>query len=189
MKAHLDRLRNMVQFVTGVDFDDNGVATGTGVDDDDKIDSAVGFHFGFYSRPKQGANGVVLKADGQGNSSFMFSWGDKQYALTLSRGEVGVQNAFGASTVWDKDGNVITTPGGSGKVKLGGASGLEPAVLGNTLQTRLADLESKFLSHVHTTALGACTAGGATGAVASIATTSTLPHAADNIKAASTEVK
>jgi hypothetical protein len=143
----------------------------------------------FTRGPKTARAESCIKADGQGNTSFLIAWRDKQYELSLQKGECGVQNAFGASTLWDKNGNVITTPGGSGKVQLGGASGNQPAVLGNTLQTRLADLEAKFLSHVHVTALGSCTAGGAVGAVASATTVSTLPHSADVIKSNTVEVK
>jgi hypothetical protein len=188
IERHLARLRLMVQFVTGVEIDGDGNATCQGADGEE-FAPTVGYHFGFYSRPAKSARGVIIKADGQGNTSFLIAWRDKQYELSLQKGECGVQNAFGASTLWDKNGNVITTPGGSGKVQLGGASGNQPAVLGNTLQTRLADLEAKFLGHVHATALGLCTAGGATGSVASAPTTSTLPHSADVIKSNTVEVK
>lgn len=109
----------MVQFVTGISFDDDGNATSKGMDDED-IESAVGWHFGFYSKPKDGPSGVVLKADGQGNTSFLIAYRDKQYELSLQKGECGVQNAFGASTKWDKNGNIISTPGGSGTVQLAG---------------------------------------------------------------------
>jgi len=187
-KGHLKRLSGMVQLVTDLIFDSDGNATCKGVDDDDELAPTVGWHFGFYSRPNDGGRGVVFKADGQGNTSFLLAWRNKQYELSLQKGEVGVQNAFGASTLWDKNGNITSVPGGSGKVLLGAASGTEPAVLGNKLETRLADLESKFINHVHTTALGACTAGGATGSVASTPTTSTLPHSGDVIKSGTTEV-
>jgi hypothetical protein len=187
----MERLRLVVQMVSDLVFDDDGNATCKGAADDDDLAPTVGWHLGFYSRPNDGARGVVVKADGQGNTSFLFAWRDKQFELSLQKGECGVKapNSSGGSTLWDKDGNIISIPGGSGKVKLGAASGNEPAVLGNALQTRLADLEAKFLAHTHTTALGACTAGGATGAVASAQTTSTLPHQTDVIKSSNVEVK
>lgn len=122
MKSHLARLKSMVQLVTGVSFDDDGNSTCKGVDDDDDLSPTVGWHFGFYSRPNDGARGVALKADGQGNTSFLIAWRDKQYELSLQKGEVGVQNAFGASTLWDKNGNIIATPGGSGTVQLAGST-------------------------------------------------------------------
>lgn len=120
-KSHLARLRLMVERVSNIVFGSNGVATSEGLDGSE-LESAVGMHFGFYSRPKDGARGWVLKADGQGNTSLLVCWRDKQYELTLQKGEVGVQNAFGASTLWDKNGNIIETPSGSGTVQLAGST-------------------------------------------------------------------
>jgi len=119
-KGHLKRLSGMVQLVTDLIFDSDGNATCKGVDDDDELAPTVGWHFGFYSRPNDGGRGVVFKADGQGNTSFLLAWRNKQYELSLQKGEVGVQNAFGASTLWDKNGNIVETPGGSGTVQLAG---------------------------------------------------------------------
>lgn len=131
MKGTVNRLKFMVQMVHDLVFDDDGNATCTGADDDDQLAPTVGYHFGFYSRPSN-ARGVVLKADGQGNTSFLIGFRDKQYEISLKSGECGVKNEFGASTLWDKNGNVVVTPGGSGKVQLGGAVTPDAAVLGTT---------------------------------------------------------
>lgn len=97
------RLRGMVEFVTDVRFDDNGVATSKG-GGDHELESAVGWHFGFYSKPNDGGNGVVLKADGQGNTSFLIAYRDKQYEMSLQKGEVGAKNAFDAYWLLNDDG-------------------------------------------------------------------------------------
>jgi hypothetical protein len=129
-------LKFMVQLVTGVAIDQDGNATCQGADGDE-LEPTVGWHFGFYSRPADGARGAVLKADGRGNTALLFCYRDKQYELSLQKGECGVQNAFGASTLWDKNGNIIATPGGSGKVQLGGATTPDAAVLGTTFDAAL----------------------------------------------------
>lgn len=136
MKDHIARLRLMVTRVSNIVFNDKGVATSKGLGDED-LESSVGFHWGFYSRPNDGSRGFVVKADGQGNTSVLVAWRDKQYEMTLNKGECGIKNAFGASTLWDKNGNVITTPGGSGKVQLGGATTPDQAVLGTTFDSAL----------------------------------------------------
>lgn len=102
------RLRGMVQLVKDLVIDDDGNATCTAVSDDeeeDKYAPTVGYHFGFYSRPSN-ARGVIIKADGQGNTSFLIGFRDKQYEMTLSKGEVGIQNEFGANLLLDKNGIV-----------------------------------------------------------------------------------
>jgi hypothetical protein len=91
---------------------------------------------------------------------------------------------------------IIASQDGSGKVKVGSpdGSGTEPAVLGNSLETRLSDLESKFTAHVHAipalaVALPPAVPSPITATGTTAATTSTLPHSGDNIKAANVEVK
>jgi hypothetical protein len=166
-------------------FNDNGTVDGKGANDR-PVSTKAGYHFGFYSRPKDKAVGIVVRFLGL---SFLAAFRDKQFELSLQKGEVGVQNAFSASTLWDKDGNIVSVPGGNGKVKLGAASGTQPAALGDALQTRLADLESKFLNHTHLVAFGECTAGGTVGSAPTATTTSALPHSGDNIKSSNVEVK
>jgi phage gp45-like len=189
------RGRLMVEIVDQIVMGSDGTAAAVGTagidDDGHQLDTVVGWQFGFYSRPNDGVRGLVLKADGQGNTAFLLAYRDMQYELSLNKGECGMQNAFSASVLLDQNGNVTAVPGGSGKVLLGAASGTQPAVLGDTLETRLADLEAKFLAHMHQVS-GATSApvtgcpGTFTGAAA--ATTSTLPHAADVIKSSNTEV-
>jgi len=70
-------------------------------------------------------------------------------------------------------------------VKLGG--GDQFVALANLVMQRLNTIQDKFDNHTHTTALGSCTAGGATGAVASAVPDSTIGTLADvaaqNVKA------
>lgn len=115
MKDHFSRLRSMVQMATSLVFDDDGNATCLGADEDDELNPTVGYHFGFYSRPNDGTRGLVLKADGEGNTSFLIAFRDKQYEMTLSKGEVGIKNAFNATLLLDKDGQIILN-GGTKKV-------------------------------------------------------------------------
>jgi hypothetical protein len=110
MTHALQRLRLMVQMVTNLVFDSDGNATAEGADGE-SIDPTVGYHFGFYSRPLDGARGVVIKADGQGNTSFLFAYRDKQYEMTLQKGECGVQNAFGANVLLNSNGEVVFNGG------------------------------------------------------------------------------
>lgn len=115
------RIAGMVEIVTDIVMSATGVVTSNGMDEDDKIESVAGWHFGFYSRPKDGARGVVLKADGQGNTSFLVAWRDKQYELTLEKGEVGIKNAFDAEILLDENGDILLTSKSGQKVKLNGA--------------------------------------------------------------------
>jgi len=109
MRALIDRamarMKLMVEYVTDVKVDEDGNATCSGVDDH-PLAPTVGYHFGFYSRPNDGARGLVLKADGQGNTSFLIAWRDKQYELSLEKGECGMKNAFDAQILLDKNGIV-----------------------------------------------------------------------------------
>lgn len=126
-KSTLNRLRGMVQMVYDLVFDDDGNATCKSVGDDQEEDSyspTVGYHFGFYSRPLDGARGVVLKADGHGNTSFLFGFRDKQYEISLSKGEVGIQNAFSASILLNKDGEIVLNGGGAKIGRVGDAVNL-----------------------------------------------------------------
>ena len=110
----MNRLRSMVEFVTNIAMSAAGVVTSKGLGDHE-LESVAAWHFGFYSRPKDGAHGVVLKADGQGNTSFLFCYRDKQYELSLEKGECGMKNAFEATVLLNKDGEVVFN-GGSQKV-------------------------------------------------------------------------
>ncbi len=112
----VDRLRDMIEFVTDLKFsDDDGlVAKGKDIHDED-IEPSVGYHFGFYSRPKDGARGIVVKVGGRGNTSVLVAFRDKQYEMTLEKGECGMKNAFDASILLNKDGEILLN-GGSAKV-------------------------------------------------------------------------
>lgn len=127
MKNALARLRLMVQMVTDLVFDDDGNASGTGADGE-QIDPTVGWHFGFYSRPNDGARGVLLKADGQGNTAFLFAFRDKQYEISLQKGECAIASAFGTKVHLKSSGDVDLVATGS--VHLGAETGLTPPVNG-----------------------------------------------------------
>jgi hypothetical protein len=133
-----------------------------------------------------------------------------EVVVSIPRGElengpciVGELSTRGVPGALDQDTLVVINPGKvivaskNDKVYVGSedGTGTQPMVLGNSLETRLSDLEAKFIAHthpvpaedVHTGAppvLVGTTAGGATSP-----TTSTLPHSTDNIKAQKGEVK
>jgi phage gp45-like len=106
-------LNLIVETVTDIAFGDGGKVTAKGIDDQD-IEAVVGYHFGFYSRPNDGATGVVVKLGGKGANSILIAFRDTQYELSLEKGEVGIANAFGASMLFKKNGTVeingIPTP-------------------------------------------------------------------------------
>ncbi len=115
-----DSLRYLVELVTDLVFTDDGTATAKGASDSE-LDVPVGWHFGFYSRPKDGARGVVVKADGQGNTAILVGYRDKQYEMSLSKGEVGLKNAFDASILLNKDGDIIQTSKSGRTVQVNGS--------------------------------------------------------------------
>jgi len=117
IRSALSRYRSLVEIVTDLVFDDDGVAEGKGAGDSE-IETAVGWHFGFYSRPKDGARGVVIKADGQGNTAFLVAFRDKQYELSLQKGECGMKNAFDASILLNKDGEVVLGSSANGAIRI-----------------------------------------------------------------------
>jgi phage gp45-like len=141
-------MKGLVEIVTDLIFKPDGVATGKGLASTDgeahEIDPVVGWHFGFYSRPKDGARGVVLKADGQGNTSFLFAFRDKQYELSLEKGECGIQNAFNARILLNASGEVVVNDG----------------------TAKVARVGDKIESHTHAFALTAnLTTGAVTGTI------------------------
>ncbi len=93
-------MRPVLEIVTDLVFAAAGVWSGKGPHrangETSDLKGETAWHFGFYSRPKDGARGVVLKMDGQGNTSFLVGYRDKQYELSLEKGEVGAKNAFDA---------------------------------------------------------------------------------------------
>lgn len=175
MKGY-ERLKLMVTMVTGLVFDSDGNATATG-DDGEDLDPTVGWHLGFYSRPNDGASGVVFKSDGQGNTSFLVAWRDKQFEMSLQKGECGIKapNQSGGSTLWDENGNIIHTPGGSGTVQLGGNTYSLPKLETllsdiNTLATKLALWVPLVVTAVATAPSGTAVDPGVAAAATAIST-------------------
>lgn len=132
-----------------------------------------------------------------------------EVVVAIPRGEpengpciVGCLSTRGVPSALDGDTLVLINPGKvimaskNDKVYVGSedGTGTQPMVLGNSLETRLSDLESKFVGHTHAfaaTATYVTGTGPGTSAPAgtSAPTTSTLPHSGDNIKAQKGEVK
>ncbi len=149
--AGMSRLAFMVELVTDIVMAANGVVRSKGAGKHD-IESETAWHFGFYSRPLDGARGVVLKADGQGNTSFLIGYRDKQYELTLEKGEVGVASAFDSSILLDTDGHVNVDAKSGSFVKLGGGANF--VALANLVNARLDTIQGAFDAHIHSTPAG-----------------------------------
>lgn len=103
-------LMGIVEFVTDIVMDADGTATMKGAKSDDEvghpIDAAVAWQLGFYSRPLDGASGVVVKAGGRGGVAFLVGWRNRQYELSLDKGDVAMANEAGAVVKLDKDGKI-----------------------------------------------------------------------------------
>lgn len=145
--------------------------------------------------PKKGDGAHVIrgrKMNGPGGPLAMVDGGDGStdniVPSWLGTSDAGISMAETVH-VESTNGDVKVKAASGKKVYLGDDAGTEPAVLGNSLEQRLSDLEAKFLAHVHPVVFGACTAGGTTGTAPTSKTASTLPHSGDNIKASDVEVK
>lgn len=91
-----------LEYVTEIVMNDDGTIDASGAGDR-PVTTEVGPRFGFYSRTKDGAVGVVLRFAGL---SFLVAYADAQFSMSLQKGEVGLQNAFGANILLDKNGIV-----------------------------------------------------------------------------------
>lgn len=130
------RIAGMVEFVTDIVMAGDGTTTSNASSEDDKLTSQASWHFGFYSRPKDGARGIVLKADGRGNTSFLIGYRDTQYEVTLEKGEVAIKNAFDAQILLDKDGAIAANSKTGQKVTLNGSDSAA------VMDTLIADLKN-----------------------------------------------
>lgn len=128
-------IRGLIEFVSDVVFSKNGKATSKGLGDHE-LESEVGWQFGFYSRPNDGSRGIVLKADGQGNTSLLVCYRDRQYELELEKGEVGIANAFDAKILLDKNGSIAVTSKTGQKVTINGSDSAA------VMDTLIADLKT-----------------------------------------------
>lgn len=169
-----ERIAGMIEIVSDLVMDSDGKTASKGADDHE-LDSQAGWHFGFYSRPKDNARGVVLKADGQGNTSFLICWRDKQYEMTLEKGEVGIQNAFQAKILLDKNGAIVATSKSGQTIQLNGTSYslLKTETLLTDLQqlmTYLATWVPLVVTGVATVPSGTATDPGVASQASSIAT-------------------
>lgn len=174
----LGRLRGMVDYVTDLVFEDDGTASAKGakVDDDDgeALTPTVAWHLGFYSRPLDGASGIVLKADGRGGTSFLIGYRNRQYEISLEKGECAMVNEAGAFVKCNKDavvevngtdyhlpkfdhflnGDVTASPPGSLYTSLSGAIGFivgclqTPCVSGSPLLVPGGPAEANLLDFI-----------------------------------------
>lgn len=96
-------LMGMVEYVTGIVMDDDGSVTAKGSKSDDdeghELDANAGWHLGFYSRPLDGAVGFVVKPGGHGGGSILIAWRDRQYELSLEKGDTAMTNGDGSAYV------------------------------------------------------------------------------------------
>ncbi len=129
----------LVEFVTDIVFGDNGEVDCKGAKSDDEdghpIKATTAWHLGFYSRPLDGAIGVVVKGGGKGGVSFLVGFRDKQYEISLDKGDVAVANAAGAVSKWDKNGKITHTAASGQLVTINGEDYSLPK-----LETLLSDL-------------------------------------------------
>ena len=78
--------------------------------------------YGLSVVPRAGAEGIALAVGGDRSHTIVIAVDDRRYRLTgLAAGEVALYNDVGASVILKADGSIIATPGGTGKVKLGGS--------------------------------------------------------------------
>ena len=144
-------------------------------------------HYGFHSRPPAGT--LAIKANvGRAPNAVVIAEADDRFVPSGSNdGDVLLYNkqngvkillngSDGSVLITDKNGNQIKADGSgtiqivAGTVNVGAAAGLQPAVLGNNLETRLAALEAAHNAHTHlpgTFVAGSNAVTGTSGAVSS----------------------
>jgi uncharacterized protein involved in type VI secretion and phage assembly len=144
--------------------------------------AAAGNGWGLWSVPPVGAEVIVAFPDGEMDGM------DPVIIRVLSSGKV--PDALDGDTLVLIAPKKIIIASQNDKTYVGSedGTGTEPMVLGNSLETRLSDLEAKFVAHVHPFT-GTIDTVHSTCAGTSTATSSTLPHSGDNIKAQKGEVK
>lgn len=117
-----------------------------GVLDDEDVDDAEHHQpYGFSSVPLAGAEAVVVFPGGDRGHPLVVATSDRRHRPTGgTAGEVTVYSHTGAKVRLLANGDVEITPGGSGVVKVGGASAAQvPALV-----AELADLKSRITAWV-----------------------------------------
>jgi phage gp45-like len=107
----------ILEIVSDIVVDALGRFTAKGALERDTTGEAA-WHFGFYSRPKDGADGVVVRGSPRGGFAILVGYRDRQYEISLEKGECAMANAFGAKVVLDKDGRVVMNGGSKGVARL-----------------------------------------------------------------------
>lgn len=100
----------VVEHVTDLVFGSNGDVDAEGMRSDEnerghRIKASAAWHLGFYSRPLDGASGVVARVGGRG-ATFLVSYRNRQYEISLEKGEVAMANEAGARVLLNKDGKI-----------------------------------------------------------------------------------
>lgn len=120
----------------------------------------LGGGWGLWSVPPKGEPCLVVRAGGSSTNGVVVAAGSKRYAPSgMSDGDTALFNktagvtillkaSDGSITITDQNSSVVKLDG-SGKVYVGGTSSAQPAVLGNSLETRLAALEAAYMAHKH----------------------------------------
>jgi phage gp45-like len=173
VRRELRRFDGLVEYVTDIVMDADGTADCKGAKTDDDqghpIDAAVAWQLGFYSRPLDGASGVVVKSSGKGGVAFLVGWRNRKYEIALEKGEVAIANEAGAVIKLDKN----------GKVSADAKTGQDIVLNGGT--AKVARVGDATAGHVH--AAGTLVAGMYTVTGATASATDTINQGANNVKA------
>ncbi|HJU24544.1 MAG TPA: phage baseplate assembly protein [Casimicrobiaceae bacterium] len=162
-------------------------------------------HYGFRSRPPAGTWAIKINA-GRSANAVIIAEDSERYAPTgIADGDVvlfnrvtGVQlylkAADGSVLITDKQGSQVKLDGTgtidivASTVNVGGTTSLQPAVLGNNLESRLAALEAAHNAHTHAVS-GTCpNGGGALTSGAAAATTNTVTSPGQNVRSSKVNV-
>ena len=147
-----DRIRNAIantiEVVSDLVFADDGVVRGNGLAGQQTL-MEPGFHFGFSSRPKDGAVGVRVWR-------ILVGWRDRQYEIALQKGESVMYSAGGAKLLCDKDGNIVMNDGDKGAAR-------EDDTTGNGTLEILGGISNAFAGLKYTAPDGTITSINATG--------------------------
>lgn len=95
-------LRVAVELVHDVVWGERG-GEGKGLQDRPLQGDYAGL-YGFYSRPPDGGEGVVLKLGGKGDSAIFIGTRHRQYEVTLAKGELLIRDERGAEIRFKDDG-------------------------------------------------------------------------------------
>lgn len=97
--------------------------------------------YGFTSRPRAGAEAITVSVGGDRSHLVAIVVGDRRYRITtLAEGEVAIHNDANASVVLRNTGDIVVTPGGTGRVRLGGSDAEDHLVTADRLSVFLRSI-------------------------------------------------